>query len=177
MSRRFKVLGGVVAVSFVALGVVALSAQFDHRAFDGSEETKAALLWMGNGNPSDQLSTILGRDAEHLLDKQDYAAVIDGKEKVAETMLASTSWVRLDERDAKVLTGYVRAANRKVPYLVRGLASNGSGSTRICVLPQGQIAVSGGALSHSPVRLRKQCFVAWLDSPPTSVWVSYGVAE
>jgi len=166
----------LLAVLVAAAGVFTFPL-FDHRMFDDSAETKAALKWMGTLNPHDQLSTTLGSRDERPLVREAWRPVIEAKEPSTESMLASSSWIRLDDQEARIFTEYMRPVDKKAPYLLRGLTSNGAGSTRVYLLPRSQISVSGGALSHHPVRLRKQCFVAWLDSAPTAVWVSYSVAE
>src|SRR5438105_1964457 len=81
MSQPFKIAGGILVGFVAALGVVALSAEFDGRAFDGSAETKAALTWMGNPNVSDQLSTVLGSNDQKELERRDWQPVIEAKER------------------------------------------------------------------------------------------------
>src|SRR5947209_5832724 len=83
MSRFFKIVGVVLIGFFAALVILAFASQFDHRAFDDSAESKAALTWMK------ARSRTLD---EKRLDKEDWRAVIEQKEAAAEDMVSAKSW-------------------------------------------------------------------------------------
>src|SRR5437762_908643 len=104
---------------------------------------------------------------------KEWRAVIGHKESTAEAMLSARSWIEFDDAKAKELTGgYAHAEGKAKPYLLRGLSSSQAGGVSIWTNRNREVGVAGGVLSHSPVRLHKQCYIAWLDFQPRKVWVS-----
>lgn len=106
--------------------------------------------------------------------------VKDSESPQAESLLRDSSFVPLTEAQAIDLTAESTQPKAMIgkPYLLRGVGpASRKFPQEVYVRVNGDVWVGGGANSRCPVAMERRAIVAWLDSPPREVYVTFVVAK
>jgi hypothetical protein len=98
----------------------------------------------------------------------------------AASLLRDLSFLPLTEGQATQLTeDSVRPKGMLgKPYLLRGVGpATRKFPQEVYVRANGDIWVGGGANSRCPIPMERRAVIAWLDSPPHEVYVTFVVAK
>lgn len=154
---------------FVASVVLSLAATSCCGSFDSEATRKdtAARQW-------------LHRWQQESLDWTEFhrwANVKDSASDQADYLLRESAFVPLTEAQAVGLAGDSKSAVGR-PYLLRGVGpANRKFPQEVYVGTNGEVWVGGGANSRCPVPMERHAVIAWLESPPREVYVTFVVAK
>jgi hypothetical protein len=151
---------------FFSFFAVACCGSFDS---DAAKKDNAAQQWLHRW--------------QETLDWTDFSrwrSVKDSELPRAESLLRDSAFLPLTEAQAIDLTSESTQSKTIIgkPYLLRGVGSaDRKFPQEVYVRLNGDVWVGGGANSRCPVPMERRAVIAWLDSPPREVYITFVVAK
>jgi hypothetical protein len=108
-----------------------------------------------------------------------WSSVAQSKLTTAETELQTKAWASLTSEKARELVGESSASmDGRTPYLLRAVGdAGGKWPLEVYIRPNGEVWTGGGANSDCAVPMKRRAVVAWLQRPPSQVYVTFVVGR